>query len=148
MRSAAEWLDEYGVSHRNATNEVLHFICVPLIVLSLLGFLWSLPSAADQLGRDHGRSSRSRITSRSSPRLALGVALAFALMLPVVQWLGTLPWPLWASSLAIFLAAWVGQFVGHAIEGQRPSFFKDLQFLLIGPLWLVMKLYGRLGLRY
>lgn len=147
MRSAAEWLEEYGVSHRNATNEVLHIICVPLIVLSLLGFLWSLPSP---------RMNWAVITAlvalayyfALSPRLALGVALAFALMLPVVVWLGTLPWPLWASSLAIFLAAWVGQFVGHAIEGQRPSFFKDLQFLLIGPLWLVMKLYGRLGLRY
>ncbi len=147
MRSAAEWLDEYGVSHRNATNEVLHFICVPLIVLSLLGFLWSLPPP---------QINWAVITAlvalvyyfALSPRLALGVAIAFTLMLPVVKWLGTLPWPLWASSLALFVAAWIGQFVGHAIEGQRPSFFKDLQFLLIGPMWLVMKLYGRLGLRY
>jgi uncharacterized membrane protein YGL010W len=55
---------------------------------------------------------------------------------------------LWVTSLVIFVAAWIGQFIGHAIEGKRPSFFKDLQFLLIGPLWLLAAAYRRLGLRY
>src|SRR2546430_9733396 len=39
---------------------------------------------------------------------------------------------LWLTSVVIFVVAWIGQFVGHAVEGKRPSFFKDLQFLLIG----------------
>ena len=59
-----------------------------------------------------------------------------------------LPWPLWATSLTIFVVAWIGQFIGHAVEGKRPSFFKDVQFLLIGPLWLVAALYRRLGVSY
>jgi uncharacterized membrane protein YGL010W len=59
----------------------------------------------------------------------------------------TLPWPLWASCAVLFIVAWIGQFIGHAIEGRRPSFFKDLQFLLIGPLWLLADLYRRIGLR-
>ncbi len=58
-------------------------------------------------------------------------------MLFIVRWLDTLPWPLWATCLAIFVVGWIGQFIGHAIEGKRPSFLKDVQFLLIGPLWLV-----------
>jgi uncharacterized membrane protein YGL010W len=82
-----------------------------------------------------------------SHKLAVGVALAFAALLAIVQWLATFPWPLWASSLVIFIVAWIGQFVGHAIEGKRPSFFKDVQFLLIGPLWLVAALYRGLGLK-
>jgi uncharacterized membrane protein YGL010W len=48
----------------------------------------------------------------------------------------------------LFVLAWVGQFIGHRIEGKRPSFFQDLQFLLIGPLWLLADLYRRLGVRY
>ena len=56
--------------------------------------------------------------------------------------------PLWASSLAIFVIAWVGQFIGHKIEGKKPSFFEDLQFLMIGPLWLLGHLYRKFGIRY
>ena len=83
-----------------------------------------------------------------SPRLALGIALAFAALLALTHALAQAPWPLWASSLTIFVIAWIGQFIGHAIEGARPSFFKDLQFLLIGPLWLLAATYRRARLAY
>jgi uncharacterized membrane protein YGL010W len=46
--------------------------------------------------------------------------------------------------LAVFAIAWLGQFIGHKVEGAKPSFFKDLQFLLIGPLWLLSYVYQRL----
>ena len=52
----------------------------------------------------------------------------------------------WASVL--FVAAWVFQFAGHEVEGRKPSFFKDLQFLLIGPAWLMHFIYRRLGIPY
>jgi uncharacterized membrane protein YGL010W len=48
--------------------------------------------------------------------------------------------PLFYTSLLIFVVAWVGQFYGHHIEGKKPSFLKDLQFLLIGPAWVLEKL--------
>jgi uncharacterized membrane protein YGL010W len=57
-------------------------------------------------------------------------------------------WPLWGISIGLSALAWVGQFIGHAIEGKRPSFFKDIQFLLIGPLWLLADAYRRLGIRF
>jgi uncharacterized membrane protein YGL010W len=44
------------------------------------------------------------------------------------------------GSLIIFITGWIGQFWGHKIEGKKPSFAKDLQFLLIGPLWIIEKL--------
>jgi uncharacterized membrane protein YGL010W len=43
-------------------------------------------------------------------------------------------------SFAIFVVAWIGQFYGHKVEGMKPSFIKDLQFLLIGPLWVIEKI--------
>ena len=58
------------------------------------------------------------------------------------------PLPLWQSSLLIFAVAWIGQFIGHHIEGAKPSFLKDLQFLLIGPAWILGFIYRKFGLNY
>ena len=56
--------------------------------------------------------------------------------------------PLLLLSAGIFAGAWVGQFIGHKIEGKKPSFFKDLQFLMIGPAWLLSFILGKAGIRY
>ncbi|MGQ0833960.1 MAG: Mpo1 family 2-hydroxy fatty acid dioxygenase [Gammaproteobacteria bacterium] len=155
MRTVTDWLREYGASHENATNKLLHWICVPPIVLSVMGLLWSIPvpSAFTAVSPWLNWATLVAIAAFAyyialSPKLAVGVALAFAALLWIVQWLATLAWPLWVTSLVIFVVAWIGQFIGHAIEGKRPSFFKDLQFLLIGPLWLVSALYRRLRLSH
>ena len=155
MRAIDRWFDEYSSSHRHASNVALHELCVPLIVLSVLGmihaiavphaildvwpgFRWSYPVIA--LGLIY--------YARLSLPLALGMApvlIAMALLLEALERSGI---PVAALSLALFVAAWIGQFVGHGIEGRRPSFFKDLQFLLIGPLWVLGGVYRRLGLNY
>ncbi len=56
--------------------------------------------------------------------------------------------PVWRSALVVFVVAWIGQFIGHKIEGKKPSFLQDLQFLLIGPVWLLGFIYRNLGIRY
>ncbi|MBS0365727.1 MAG: DUF962 domain-containing protein [Proteobacteria bacterium] len=148
MRSVGDWLAEYGESHRNPTNKLLHWICVPLIVLSILGLLWTLPRPAFLAALPTWLNWASIVAAAAliyytllSPRLTLGVAVAFVALLWLTLQLSHLPWPLWQTSLVIFVAAWIGQFIGHAVEGRRPSFFKDVQFLMIGPLWLVAALY-------
>jgi uncharacterized membrane protein YGL010W len=155
MRSVADWLGEYGRSHADPTNKLLHWICVPLIVLSLAGVVWSIPvpevfsAVSPWLNWATLGAVLALVYYASlSLRLAMGIAIAFAVMFTIVNALAELPWPLWMTSLAIFIAAWVGQFAGHAVEGTRPSFFKDLQFLMIGPLWLLASLYRRLGISY
>jgi len=155
MRTLSQWFGEYGESHQNPTNKMLHFACVPAIVLSLMGLAWSLPAPASFTAVSPWLNWATLLAALAlvyylalSPVLALGIFAAFALMLWIVYSLDTLPWPLWATSIAIFVIAWIGQFVGHAIERKRPSFFKDIQFLLIGPLWLIAALYRRVGLRY
>ncbi|HTY93538.1 MAG TPA: Mpo1-like protein [Steroidobacteraceae bacterium] len=154
MRTVRQWLEEYGDSHRHPVNERLHFVCVPAIVLSVIGLLSSVPVprvAQGLAGLDWAVviAALALLYYLSlSPALAAGALGCFAVMFVVVHLLGALPWPLWATSLAIFVVAWIGQGVGHAIEGRRPSFFKDLQFLLIGPLWLLAAAYRHLGLRY
>jgi uncharacterized membrane protein YGL010W len=156
MRTAAQWLDDYGDSHRNRTNKALHWICVPVIAWCVLGLLWLLPFPG---------SIRTVQPAASWAGVAVLAALLYYAVLSVRLALGALPlliamlWslqvierssavPLWGICVFLFVVAWIGQFVGHAIEGKRPSFFKDLQFLMIGPLWLLADVYRRLGIRF
>ena len=155
MRTVSEWFGEYNASHSHATNKLLHWICVPPIVLSVMGLLWSVPMPESSTAISPWINLATLISAAAvvyylalSALLAVGIAIAFVLMLLLVRELAELPWPLWATCIAIFIAGWIGQFIGHGIEGKRPSFYKDVQFLLIGPLWLVAALYRRLGLRY
>lgn len=155
MRRVAQWLDEYGESHAHSTNKLLHWICVPLIVLAVMGLLWSIPVPDAFAARSPWLNWATLAAllafvyyAALSPALAFGSAITFAILFALLNALDALPWPLWATSLAIFVVAWVGQFIGHAVEGKRPSFFKDVQFLLIGPLWLLAALYRRLGISY
>ena len=68
-------------------------------------------------------------------------------IVPLVGLTASLPWPLWVTALSVFVISWIGQFIGHYVEGRRPSFFRDLRFLLIGPLWVLSKLYAAIGIR-
>lgn len=158
MRKIERLLSEYGESHQNETNKAIHWVCVPLIFLSVVGLIASIP--APILQQWWGVSAYANWAAvvlvlvllyylTLSISLTLGMALFATLCLYVVQGLQTFGGlPLWAASLIIFALAWVGQFYGHKVEGKKPSFFKDLQFLLIGPAWLMHFIYRKLGIPY
>lgn len=140
MKSVDQWFDEYGESHRNPVNKLVHWICVPLITFSVLGVLWALHPAAAVTAVGLALAFYVLL----SWQLALVMALQSLLMLWVLSLMPVVFWP----SVIIFVLAWVGQFIGHQVEGKKPSFFKDLQFLLIGPVWLMGFVFKRLGWRY
>lgn len=153
MRPVQEWLDEYADSHRHSTNKVLHWICVPVIVVSVVGLLWALPvPAAFAAAAPWLNWGTIALALALAYYLALSATLGFGMVLVViavaaiVRWLDSLATPLWLLCVILFVVAWIGQFVGHVYEGKRPSFFKDVQFLLIGPLWLLAHVYRRAGL--
>ena len=155
MRTVEQWLQEYGESHRNSTNKVLHWICVPAIVVSLVGLLWSLPvpQALRETSPLLNWGSMLLLAGvlyyfAMSWSLALGMALFVGVVVLSILGLQNLPWPLWSVCLALFIVAWIGQFIGHHYEGSRPSFFKDIQFLMIGPLWLLSFVYRKLRIPY
>ncbi len=155
MRSVQNWLDEYSVSHQDPVNKRIHWVCVPLIMLSALGMLWTVPRPAFFFSLSPYLNWATLLILASliyylmlSVRLAAGMLLVSAAMCFIIELLAGLPWPLLWTSSAIFAAAWIGQFIGHKIEGRKPSFFKDLQFLLIGPLWLLADAYKKLGFAY
>lgn len=160
MRRIDALLAEYGESHRNSFNKTIHWICVPLIFFSLVCLLWSIPPGplSDLIGGTAAAFANWAtllllITLMYylllSPALFAGMFL-FSVLCLIGAWLLDRAdfAPLWAIALVIFVVAWAGQFLGHKVEGKKPSFLKDIQFLLIGPAWLMHFIFRRLGIGY
>ncbi len=141
MRPVDLLFDRYGGYHRHPGNKALHWICVPLIMCSVLGLLWAAAPVAAYLAMGAALAFYFWL---STP-LALGMAVVLAAMLYAVSSLGERAL---VVSAVVFVAAWVGQFAGHAIEGSRPSFLEDVRSFLVGPAWLLGFVYRRLGIAF
>lgn len=140
-RKVDQLLAHYGESHRNPRNEVIHFIAIPLIMLSLVGMMFALhPYVA------YAFVAASMVYyARLSAVFFVSMAVWSVLFLGVVFAMGPLVLPLCAS---IFVGAWILQFIGHKIEGKKPSFFEDIQYLWVGPLFVLSKPFAKLGIRW
>ncbi len=153
MRTMQQWFDDYAVSHQNLTNKKIHLICVPTIFFSIVGLLQSINASWLQ-----------QLVPFTAPIIVnwAGVVLVFALLFYIrlsiamaakialfatfcltVNYYISLHFSLAIVSLGLFAAAWIGQFYGHKIEGQKPSFLDDLQFLLIGPAWIIHEFFDK-----
>ena len=138
-------MDEYGVDHTHPTNKLIHKFCVPLIMFSIIGILWSLPRW----------NSINWAFVLIIPALLFYVSLKkmVMLILMIIQtllmcWISAVLYGqgvLLQVSITVFVFAWIGQFIGHKIEGRKPSFLQDISFLLIGPLWVNRFLLKKLG---
>jgi uncharacterized membrane protein YGL010W len=159
MRKIDILLEEYGQSHQNATNKLIHWFCVPAIFFSIVGLVFSVPVGPlpELLPFLENFANWATIilvlvliyyVSLSGP-LTLGMLFFSALCLALVNFLDLIfPGFLWIISLGVFLIAWIVQFYGHKIEGKKPSFLKDIQFLMIGPAWLMHFIYKKWGFSY
>lgn len=154
-KSVTQWLDEYGVSHQHPINKRIHWLCVPLIMFSLLAILWDVPFP--EIGGESRLLNWASLLVVAamlfyvylSLPLAVGMFAAASLMLLAIAAYERLELgPVWQVAVVVFVVAWIGQFIGHKIEGRKPSFFQDVVFLLIGPLWILSFIYRRLGIRY
>ena len=152
MSKIQSLLDEYGTSHQNGTNKLIHWICVPLIFFSIVGLFYSI-----------------ELPFKIAPTMNFNFALLMLVLVTIYYftlsrtlWIGMLLFsvicviacygikaaglPLWAVSIGIFVLAWIAQFYGHHIEGKKPSFLKDVQFLMIGPAWIMSFIYKQIGI--
>ncbi len=154
MKNIQTWLNEYGESHQNSTNKTIHWICVPLIFFSVTGLFYSieLPFTIDGTMKFN------------LAMLMLAGVTVYYFFLSRTLWIGMLLFsvicmigcyeieqaglPLWLVCIVIFVLAWIGQFYGHNVEGKKPSFMKDLQYLMIGPAWLMSFVYKKIGISY
>ncbi len=155
MRPAEDWFNDYGESHQNPTNKTIHWICVPLILLTVLGMLWAAPVPAAMASVSPWLNWSTVVMVLAlvyyfalSPSLGAGMSVVLALFAYILHTLAAAGLPMMTASVSVFVLAWIGQFIGHHIEGKKPSFFKDIQFLMIGPIWLLGFIYRRMGVNY
>lgn len=148
-KSLSQWLLEYGASHQNPTNKSIHWFCVPLIfwvcvgLLSVLSETLALPTWGIPLAVLFAVTVYYWILL---PALAISM-LGFSLLclgshIWLNEWVGLTSYCI--GLLVAFAILWIMQFVGHKIEGKKPSFFQDLQFLLIGPAWVIVDISKKL----
>ena len=149
MKSINAWLSEYGESHQNPMNKRVHFICVPLIFFSIVGLLYNIKlTYAFEIEITLAHLMLVGVAIYYfflSVPIAIGMILysAFCLMLCYIIEESTKH--LFIVSILLFVLAWIAQFYGHNIEGKKPSFLKDMQFLLIGPAWIMSFLLKKTG---
>ena len=141
-QSINDLLDEYAQSHQNKTNKIIHYFCVPIIFWSITAMLWvvKIPSV-ENLAIVMTVLISIYYVSKDL-KIAIQMIVFSILCLLLNSLLESQGLPLLMIAVVLFVIAWVFQFIGHNIEGKKPSFLKDLQFLLIGPAWIVKQLFG------
>ena len=151
MSRQEKLIARYEEFHQHTTNRRIHFTCVPLIALSLVGLLWGI-KIPTPLGDELS-------FTLNAGAVFIGLASVYYLFLSLGSLLGMLyfglaasvlcisveasPLPLFTTSLTVFVLAWAAQFTGHGIEGKKPAFTEDVQFLLVSPAWLLDALYKK-----
>ena len=156
MRAIDTLLSKYGESHQNGTNKLIHWVCVPSIMFSLFGLLYAIPFITDRGLFTNWAAVALLLALIYYLRLSVSMFLGFVLIGGLLLWgndqlyqaVGADAGRLAVASLIIFAVAWVGQFIGHKIEGKKPSFLEDVQFLLVGPAWLLHFIYRKVGVKY
>ena len=157
MKNIYDWLDAYGESHQHPTNKKIHWVCVPAIMATLLGLL-SLIEFNFAINEGVYKINIAGVLIvlaiifyiRLSISITLGMILLSGLCIQLINFLESNynNFELLIFYMIIFVLAWIGQFIGHKIEEKKPSFFEDIQFLLIGPAWLLSFVYKKMGIKY
>ena len=157
MRKIDQLFAEYAESHQNQTNKFIHWICVPLIFFTIVGFISLIPTphfCASYFGCISVASIVALVLVSIfyftlSWRISLIMLLIMLLMEHFAYAINVhFKENSWIIYLYIFVITWIFQFIGHKIEGKKPSFLKDLQFLLIGPIWLLHFILKKIGIKY
>lgn len=141
IRKIDTLLAHYGTSHQHPTNALIHCIAVPLIMLSLCGLIY----AASPIALYVFLAASFVYYARLSMVFLISMLVFSAVMLWIIQGIGS---QIVAISIAVFIGAWILQFIGHKIEGKKPSFFEDIQYLWVGPLFVLSKLFGKVGIKW
>jgi uncharacterized membrane protein YGL010W len=141
LRKIDQLLAHYGASHTNPINELIHFAAIPLIMLSLCGLMFALHPWVAYAFIGASMVYYARLSSVFCVSMCVWSVAIIGLMHAMGQQVLT-------ASVVIFIGAWIAQFIGHKIEGKKPSFFEDLQYLWVGPLFVLSKLFVKIGLKW
>ncbi|MEP7195385.1 MAG: Mpo1-like protein [Saprospiraceae bacterium] len=148
-------LQNYGSSHQNKLNKLIHWFCIPLILFTIIGMLMLIPIPFINVSEIINVGTIILLLAviyyiRLSISLTIGFILVFGMIIIINNWLNDYcishEYNTFYALLSIFVLAWIGQFYGHKIEGKKPSFLHDIQYLLVGPMWLLNFIYKKLNI--
>ena len=156
MKSIEALISTYGESHLNATNKLIHWVCVPAIMFSLFTLMYAIPFVVDRTWYANWGMVILVLAWIYYLRLSFAMFMGFVIIGLLMMWgisamyefAGYNGGRLALWGFIIFVVAWIGQFIGHKIEGKKPSFLEDVQYLLIGPAWLLHFIFKKLGIGY
>ena len=153
MRKVDILFAEYAESHQNKLNKLIHNIAVPAIYFVTFGLVYAIPvpQVMQEFAITFAHIAIIPVLFyyfKLSGPIGAGMTLMTMVVFWLISLLETQQISVWQFSLVLFVVMWVLQFIGHKIEGKSPSFFKDLQFLLIGPAWVLGSWLGKLNIRY
>ncbi len=140
-RKIDQLLAHYGSSHTHPTNELIHFVAIPLIMLSICGLMFAL----------HPWVAYAFIAASMVYYARLSIVFFISMMIwsaIIIALLHAIEANVLIASVTIFIGAWIIQFVGHKIEGKKPSFLEDIQYLWVGPMFVLSKLFIKLGIKW
>ena len=136
MRRVESLFADYAAFHQTPGNKWFHRVCIPLIMLSMIGMLTRI----ELFTVDGRRIDAAMVVIALSTlyylavewRLAiamLGVSIGFYVLGAAL--------PMWVN-VALQVIGWIGQFIGHTVyEHKQPAFFRNLVHLMVGPLWIL-----------
>ena len=154
QRPIDRWFQKYSGDHRNGTNQLIHVVAVPAILWTVVALLWCIPIFGSLFKSGiwaalamFGAWMFYNRLSRPIGYGMLVVFFTFGCLCRLLEQRFGLQVLLWLA-IGVFVVAWIAQFIGHKIEGKKPSFFTDVVYLLIGPIWVLAKFYRRMGWKY
>jgi uncharacterized membrane protein YGL010W len=153
VREIERLINQYGESHQNKTNILIHAIAVPSIFFVTIALFWSIP-VPEFIAKFRINFAHIFALPALYYYFRLSGPIGAAMTLLTILAFGGIKLILAANidllyfSIILFVVMWILQFVGHKIEGKKPSFFEDLRFLLIGPAWWWVHWLKRLNISY
>jgi uncharacterized membrane protein YGL010W len=149
-------IEQYASFHQKPANRVINYICIPLIVFSVLGFVWSIPFPhLAFLGKYNGFINWASFIIafgiyyylKLSPMLSyLMLFTFFGFTYIIIQFEKDPVLP--QVCVFLFVMANVAQFIGYRIEGRKPTFADEFKFMLVGPMWLWTVVLKKFGVKY
>lgn len=155
MAPVDEWLDRYAEIRANRPSRAADWVTIPLLVMSLVGMLWSLPVPTAFSGSSPVLNWGTLFLMAAvvyyfilSISLAVGILPFVLAVFAAAAWLDGLQTPLWLVSGALFAVAAAWQLLEFQRVGNPRHIVRYFQFLMIAPLWLLASIYRRLGISY
>jgi uncharacterized membrane protein YGL010W len=150
-----EWADQFGRLRASAPSALSAWLGIPIVITALIGLLWAIPVPDILTDASPVINAATLFIMASfvyycilSIPLAIGGLLFLISAAIPSAWLDQTEQPLWPVAAGVFVIAFAWQLTETRRATGRLLVLRNLQYVMLGPIWLLRGLYRRAGLRY